>query len=129
MSAVNNAAELFRHVTPPRIEEIQSALAQLAEWGNLESQPDTGRVASISDFYRARCLYRLSQGGEAVESALAVFERALQHRAGLQTIALEDQLPQAPSDRSREDFPIFVASQSLQSRRRDIFLSAEIKFS
>jgi uncharacterized protein (TIGR02677 family) len=75
---------------PPRIEEIQSALAQLADWGNLESQPDTTRVASISDFYRARYLYRLSQGGEAVESALATFERVLRHRAELQTIALED---------------------------------------
>lgn len=75
---------------PPRIEEVQSALAQLAEWGNLESQPDTARVASISDFYRARYLYRLSRGGEAVESALAEFERTLRHRAELQTVALED---------------------------------------
>ncbi|MBC7499370.1 MAG: TIGR02677 family protein [Herminiimonas sp.] len=75
---------------PPRIEEVQSALAQLAEWGNLESQPDTARVASLSDFYRARYLYRLSRGGEAVESALAVFERTLRHRAELQTVALED---------------------------------------
>jgi uncharacterized protein (TIGR02677 family) len=75
---------------PPRIEDIQSALAQLAEWGNLESQPDTARVASLGDFYRARYLYRLSQGGEAVESALAVFEHALRHRAELQTVALED---------------------------------------
>lgn len=75
---------------PPRIEEIQWALAQLAEWGNLESQPDTARVASISDFYRARFLYRLSQGGDAVESALAVFERALLQRAELQSVALED---------------------------------------
>ena len=75
---------------PPRIEEIQLALAQLSEWGNLESQPDTARVASISDFYRARFLYRLSQGGEAVEAALTVFERALLHRAELQTVALED---------------------------------------
>ncbi|MFC3108830.1 TIGR02677 family protein [Undibacterium arcticum] len=58
--------------------------------GNLESQPDTARVASISDFYRARYLYRLSRGGEAVESALAVFERTLRHRAELQTLALED---------------------------------------
>ena len=75
---------------PPRIEEVQSALAQLAEWGNLESQPDTARVASINDFYRARYLYRLSRGGEAVESALAEFERTLRHRAELQTVALED---------------------------------------
>src|ERR1700692_3207167 len=25
---------------PPKIEEVQAALAQLTEWGNLESQPD-----------------------------------------------------------------------------------------
>jgi uncharacterized protein (TIGR02677 family) len=74
----------------PKIEEVQLALAQLTEWGNLESQPDTARVANLSDFYRARFLYRLSEGGEAVESALGVFVRALQRRAELQTVALED---------------------------------------
>jgi uncharacterized protein (TIGR02677 family) len=74
----------------PGIEAVQAALAQLTEWGNLESQPDTARVASISDFYRARFLYRLSQGGEAVEEALMTFERILRRRAELQTIALED---------------------------------------
>ena len=52
----------------PKLEEVQAALAQLAEWGNLEAQPDTARVASISDFYRARFLYRLSHGGDAVET-------------------------------------------------------------
>lgn len=74
----------------PRIEEVQAALTQLAEWGNLESQPDTARVASLGDFYRARFLYRLSQGGEAVETALATFARTLARRAELQTVALED---------------------------------------
>lgn len=76
--------------TPPGIEAVQAALAQLTEWGNLESQPDTARVASIGDFYRARFLYRLSQGGEAVEAALSTFERMLRRRAELQTVALED---------------------------------------
>jgi len=75
---------------PPRMEEVQAALTQLTEWGNLESEPDTARVASLSDFYRARFLYRLSQGGEAVETALAAFARTLQHRAELQSVALED---------------------------------------
>lgn len=75
---------------PPTLEEIQSALSQLAEWGNLESQPDTARVASIEDFYRARFLYRLSVGGEAVEAALTTFAQALQRRGELQTVALED---------------------------------------
>ena len=75
---------------PPRVEEIQLALAQLTDWGNLEAQPDTARVASIGDFYRARFLYRLSHGGEAVETALAAFAQALLRRAELQTVALED---------------------------------------
>jgi uncharacterized protein (TIGR02677 family) len=75
---------------PPRIEEVNAALGQLADWGNLESHPDTARVSSLSDFYRARFLYRLSQGGEAVESALTVFVETLQRRAELQTVALED---------------------------------------
>lgn len=74
----------------PRIEDVNAALAQLAAWGNLESQPDTARVASLSDFYRARFLYRLSQGGEAVESALALFAQLLRRRAELQTVALQD---------------------------------------
>lgn len=74
----------------PRIDELNAALAQLTEWGNLESQPDTARVSSLSDFYRARFLYRLSHGGEAVETSLAVFFQTLQRRAELQTVALED---------------------------------------
>lgn len=74
----------------PRLDEVTLALAQLAEWGNLESQPDTARVATLSDFYRARFLYRLSHGGEAVEAGLAVFAQTLRHRAELQSVALED---------------------------------------
>ncbi len=73
-------AEAQWDVAPPKIEDLQGALAQLTEWGNLESQPDTARVASISDFYHARFLYRLSEGGEAVESALTVFSQALRRR-------------------------------------------------
>jgi len=75
---------------PPRPEEVNAALTQLAAWGNLESQPDTARVSSLSDFYRARYLYRLSHGGEAVEAAMATFQQTMRHRAELQTVALED---------------------------------------
>jgi uncharacterized protein (TIGR02677 family) len=76
--------------TPPRIDEVNALLAQLATWGNLESQPDMARVSQISDYYRARFLYRLSQPGEAVEAGLAVFFQTLQRRAELQSVALED---------------------------------------
>jgi uncharacterized protein (TIGR02677 family) len=48
------------------------------------------RVSTIADFYRARYLYRLSRGGEAVEAALVAFIETLQRRAELQTVALED---------------------------------------
>lgn len=75
---------------PPTLDEVRAALTQLVEWGNLESQPDTARVASIDDFYLARFLYRLSHGGEAVESALATFVQALRRRGELQSVALED---------------------------------------
>ena len=75
---------------PPRIEEVNTLLLQLAAWGNLESQADTSRVSSLSDFYRARYLYRLSHGGEAVEAGLALFLQTLERRAELQSIALED---------------------------------------
>jgi uncharacterized protein (TIGR02677 family) len=91
---------------PPPVEEIQLALSQLAEWGNLESQPDTARVSSIEDFYRARFLYRLSLGGEAVESALTTFAQALARRSELQTVALEDILTQLNALRSLAAAPV-----------------------
>lgn len=74
----------------PALEELQAALAQLVEWGNLQAQPDTARVGSIEDFYRKRLLYRMTSGGEAVEAGLAVFVATLQRRAELQSVALED---------------------------------------
>jgi uncharacterized protein (TIGR02677 family) len=74
----------------PAIELVQQALSQLVEWGNLLAQPDTTRVASVEDFYRARFVYRLSSGGEAVEAGLAAFVQAFARRAELQSVALED---------------------------------------
>ena len=74
----------------PSLDELQSILGQLVEWGNLRAQADTARVATIEDFYRARFLYQLSREGEAVETGLAAFVAALSRRAELQTVALED---------------------------------------
>jgi uncharacterized protein (TIGR02677 family) len=74
----------------PSLESVQAALSQLAEWGNLIAQPDTSRVSTLEDFYRARFVYRLSAEGEAVEAGMAAFEQALARRAELQSVALED---------------------------------------
>jgi uncharacterized protein (TIGR02677 family) len=102
---------------PPKIEELQAALAQLSEWGNLQSQPDTARVASISDFYRARFLYRLSEGGEAVESALSVFSQALKRRAELQSVALEDIAKQLQVLRNLAEEPVSDAAKIHETLR------------
>lgn len=75
---------------PPSLDELQSMLAQLVEWGNLRAQADTARVSTVEDFYRAKYLYQLSREGEAVETGLAAFAQALERRAQLQTVALED---------------------------------------
>lgn len=103
--------------SPPKIKELQAALAQLSEWGNLQSQPDTARVASISDFYRARFLYRLSEGGEAVESALSVFSQALKRRAELQSVALEDIAKQLQVLRNLAEAPISDAAKIHETLR------------
>ncbi len=75
---------------PPSPDELNAALAQLVAWGNLEAQPDIARVTTLADYYRARLLYRLSAGGEAVEASLAQFSRLMARRAELQSVALED---------------------------------------
>ena len=74
----------------PAAEELDGLLAQLVDWGNLEAQPDTARVATIEDFYRKRLLYRLTRGGEAVEAGLATFAETLSRHGELQSVALDD---------------------------------------
>ncbi|MCW3817985.1 TIGR02677 family protein [Micromonospora sp. DR5-3] len=72
------------------LETIRAALDQLAEWGNLRADPDTGRVTTVEDFHRARYLYQLSPEGHAVEQAVAAYETALGRRGALQSVALSD---------------------------------------
>lgn len=85
------------------MEELQQALSQLVEWGNLQSQPDTARVSTIEDFYRARFLYSLTVHGEAVETGLEAFADALARRAELQSVALEDILARLSGLRTLAD--------------------------
>lgn len=71
-------------------EEIERALQQLVDWGNLQAEPDTGRVTTVEDFYRARFLFQLTKEGEAAEIALAAYDEALGKRGALQAVALAD---------------------------------------
>jgi uncharacterized protein (TIGR02677 family) len=88
-----DVAEALRrdgHWEPPAPEQVDEALRSLEGWGNLRADPDTGRVTTVEDFYRARYLYQLSREGEAAERALALYEAELGRRGELQAVALED---------------------------------------
>jgi len=75
---------------PVTTEQVNEALRSLQIWGNLRADPDTSRVTTVEDFYRARYLYQLSREGEAAEKALTLYEAELGRRGELQAIALED---------------------------------------
>ena len=72
------------------LDDIVQALVQLAAWGNLRADPDTGRVTTPEDFNRARYLYQLTTAGQAAEQALAVYDEAIGRRGVLQSVALTD---------------------------------------
>jgi uncharacterized protein (TIGR02677 family) len=85
-------AEALRRDGGPAVaqDSVEDALAKLTEWGNLRADPDTSRVTTVEDFYRARYLYQLSREGEAAERALEVYEAEIGRRGELQAVALED---------------------------------------
>ena len=70
--------------------EVEHALQQLSEWGNLEMHHDTSAVSTIEEFNRPRWLYQMSVEGEAAERAIAVYHDALRRPGELQTVALSD---------------------------------------
>ncbi len=69
---------------------VESALQQLCEWGNIERHPDTADVSTVEEFYRPRFLYQLTAEGEAAERAIAMFEETVVRPGELQTAALSD---------------------------------------
>ncbi|WP_054055484.1 TIGR02677 family protein [Alloactinosynnema sp. L-07] len=75
---------------PGDTEQVGAAVEQLVAWGNLRSDPDTGRVTTVADFHRARYLYQLTGAGQAAEEAIAVYEEAIGRRGSLQSVALAD---------------------------------------
>lgn len=75
---------------PVEHRAVVDALESLEDWRNLRADPDTGRVTTVEDFYRARFLYQLTTEGEAAERALVTYEEAIGRRGELQAVALED---------------------------------------
>ncbi len=71
-------------------EEVEAPLKQLAEWGNLRTDPDTTDVSTVDEFYRERLLFQLTRAGETAEAAIAFFEKEVEQPGALQTSALSD---------------------------------------
>lgn len=68
--------------------EVDSALAQLCDWGNLKRTQDTSDVRTVEEFYRPRYLYQLTREGEAAELAVRAYEEHILNAGELQTAAL-----------------------------------------
>lgn len=75
---------------PVDFPAVEALLNQLCDWGNLESHPDTGDVATVEDFLRRRYLFQITVRGEAAERAVAAYEETLLQPGELQTAALGD---------------------------------------
>jgi uncharacterized protein (TIGR02677 family) len=65
----------------PDHTEIESALAQLCQWGNLEADAETSEANVVEDFYSPRPTFRMTSRGEAAEQALTLFDEN-SHRQG-----------------------------------------------
>jgi uncharacterized protein (TIGR02677 family) len=70
--------------------EIEAALAELCEWGNLEAHPETADANSLEDFYTQRNVFRITIQGEAAERSLQSFESRCDAPPPLQASALHD---------------------------------------
>src|SRR5215467_3959192 len=57
----------------PDEAETEAALAQLCEWGHLQTRPDTTEVNTVEDFYKQRYVFHITVQGEAAERALELF--------------------------------------------------------
>ncbi len=68
--------------------DVEAALGQLCEWGNLRRTQDTSDVRTVEEFYRPRFLYQLTREGEAAERAVQAYEANILRPGELQTAAL-----------------------------------------
>jgi uncharacterized protein (TIGR02677 family) len=72
----------------PSLEEVAARLHQLLLWGNLSSDHDSSRAASLDAYGRTAYVYDLTPGGEAAAEALEALEEGLRRVGGLQAVAL-----------------------------------------
>jgi uncharacterized protein (TIGR02677 family) len=66
------------------IDNLDQALNQLKEWGNLTWTQDTTRVARLEDFRRRQALWHLTAGGQAAYDAVIAVLSASDQQGSLQ---------------------------------------------
>jgi uncharacterized protein (TIGR02677 family) len=70
--------------------EVETALAQLCEWGNLQTHADTTDVDTVEDFFKQRHAFQITSQGEAAERASALLQTTSKRETALQSTALAD---------------------------------------
>jgi hypothetical protein len=70
--------------------EIESALAQLCEWGNLQIIPDRTGIRTTAEFYNPQHLFQVTSEGEAGERSLEFYREAVERKVELPCTALMD---------------------------------------
>ncbi len=70
--------------------QIESALARLCEWGNLQTRPDTSSVCTVEEFYNPRHTFQMTSQGEAFEEALALYDANSERERQLKSGGLTD---------------------------------------
>ncbi len=66
------------------VDNLDMALEQLREWGNLTWTQDTTRVARLEDFRRRQALWQLTAGGQAAYDAVIAVLDASDQQGSLQ---------------------------------------------
>lgn len=66
-------------------EELERALDQLVQWGNLAAKHDTAAARTLAEYNRRRYLYRLTPEGEAAHRAVQDVEKTFERSGSLQT--------------------------------------------
>lgn len=72
------------------VDNLDAALNQLKEWGNLTWSQDTTRVARLEDFRRRQALWQLTAAGHAAHEAVLAVLGADDQQGSLQRTLLRD---------------------------------------
>lgn len=72
------------------IDNLDAALNQLKEWGNLTWSQDTARVAKLEDFRRRQALWQITAAGHAAHGAVLSVLGADDQQGSLQRTLLRD---------------------------------------